>query len=81
MSFITLKIIPIKPVLAFGSKGKLEYFAISYENGIFGIMVHLHARRVGEIEKSIEQRPYHTYLIADAPEWARNIIQNQMEAV
>ena len=67
-SFLKLKVVKIKPQLVFGSKGELEYFAVSKENRLLGSMLHAHIRRVGEKEKSLMKRPYHTWLVADAPE-------------
>lgn len=76
MSFLHAPIKPLpKPKLVFGSKGELEYFALSFEERLLGSMVHLHVRRVGEREKSLETRPYHTYLMADAPDWARELVR------
>lgn len=68
MSFLNLKVTEIKPVKVFGSKGELEYFAVSRENRLLGSIIHAHIRRVGEKEKSVNQRPYHSWLVADAPE-------------
>jgi hypothetical protein len=69
--FEMLPIIPIEPRKVFGSKGELEYFAITFEEHLLASMVHLHVRRTGEPEKPINERPYHSYLMADCPDFAR----------
>jgi len=74
MKFLDLPVIEVEPRLVFGTKGELEYFAVSFEERLLGSMVHLHVRRVGELEKSINERPYHTYLLADAPDWCRELV-------
>lgn len=78
MGFLNLKVIKMKtPVKVFGSKGKLEYFAVSFEERSLGSMVHLHIRNIGETEKSINERPYHTYLKCDAPNFAMNLLKRR----
>jgi hypothetical protein len=74
MSFLNALVVSITPRLVFGSKGEQEYFAISYEKRLLGSMVHLHVRRVGEVEKPLESRPFHSWLMADAPDWAREAV-------
>ena len=81
MSFLDAIVIPIKPRLVFGEKGQLEYFAISYEERILGSLVHLHIRRTGEKEKSLDTRPYHTYFKADAPDFALKVISKMKKNV
>lgn len=74
--FLDLPIIQFAPCLIPGMGDDVEYFALSFEDHLMGSMIHFHIRRVGEEARELNLRPYHSYLLANAPEWARKLVKS-----